>query len=301
MKTISERFSEKTNGLLNFDDLKKTRFKALYWIMFALLMIFTLACVVPTIWVLSSGLKTTEEMYRIPPTIIPEVFRWEQIPIAWNKISFGKNFLNSLWIILGCLLFDITFNGLAGYVLSRIKPKGSAIVETLVFWSMLLPTISMVPLYITFVDVPLIHVNLLGTFTPMWLIAGANAFNVLLFRSFFNGIPMSYVEAARIDGCSNLGIFRRIILPLSKPIIMVVSIFSITSSWSSFMWPYLVLGSTDKVPVAVRLYELSTKGTTIQDNEMMIITTFSIIPPLIMYMIFSKQIMGGLDMSGIKG
>lgn len=301
MKKMSDRFNEKTNGLLNFADLKKVRFKVLYWGMFAMLFFFTLVCIVPAIWALLSGFKTTEEMYRVPPTILPEVFHWENIKIVWDKVAIMKNFVNSVYIIIGCLLFDVIFNGLAGYVLSRIKPKGSAIVETLIFWSMLLPTISMVPLYITFVDLPILHVNLTGQFTPLWLIAGANAFNVLLFRSFFNGIPMSYVEAARIDGCSNLSIFGRIILPLSKPIIMVVSIFSITSSWSSFMWPYLILGSTDKVPVAVRIYELSTKSVNIQDNEMMMLILFSIIPPLIMYALFSKQIMGGLDMSGIKG
>ena len=158
----------------------------------------------------------------------------------------------------------------------------------------------MVPLYMTFVDVPLIHVNLIGSYLPIWILAGANAFNILLFRNFFNSIPMSYLEAARMDGCSDFGIFGRIILPLSKPIIMVVTIYSITGTWGNFMWPYLILGNTNLEPVSVMLYRLST-GTTIRDNEYMLLLMISIIPMIVMYMLFSRQIMGGLNMSGLKG
>ncbi|MDY3030493.1 MAG: ABC transporter permease subunit [Clostridia bacterium] len=130
--------------------------------------------------------------------------------------------------------------------------------------------------------------------------AGVSAFNVLLFRNFFNSIPMSYLEAARIDGCSDLGIFIKIIIPLSKPIIMVVTIFSVTETWGNFMWPYLILGNTAKEPVSVMLYRLST-GASLLDNEYMILLMLSIIPMIIIYAIFSKHIMGGLNMSDLKG
>ena len=299
-KKIS-RFSNKTTGLLNFSDLKKVRFKALYWFMFIILSLIALACLLPILWIAVSGLKDIQEMYSIPPTIIPKTFHPEIIPEVWSKVNVISYFKNSVILILGCWACDVIVNGLAGYVLSRLKPMGSKIIETLVFWSMLLPGISMVPLYMTFVDVPVIHVNLVGSYVPIWVMAGANAFNVLLFRNFFNSIPMSYIEAARLDGCSNLGIFGRIMMPLSKPIIMVVSIFSITGTWGNFLWPYLILGNTPREPVAVMLYRLGTGLTGLMQNEYMVLLIISIIPMIIMYALFSNQIMGGMDIGGIKG
>ena len=239
-------------------------------------------------------------MYSIPPTFLPSRIDFSAVVAVWNKINVLKYFSNSVMLIIGCWAVDIIINGLAGFVLSRIKPMGSKVIETLIFWSMLLPGISMVPLYMTFVDLPLIHVNMVGSYLPIWIMAGANAFNILLFRNFFNSIPMSYLEAARMDGCSDLGIFRRIILPLSKPILVVITIYSITGTWGNFMWPYLILGNTKLEPVSVMLYQLNGLQT-IQDNEYMLLLMISIIPMIIMYMLFSRQIMGGLNMSGLKG
>lgn len=298
-KRIS-RFSTKTDGLLNYSDLKKPQYKILYWAMFSILMLIGLICLLPVLWVAVSGFKEVSEMYAVPPTIIPKTFDISRISDVWKKIHVFKYFKNSCILIVGCLACDILINGFAGYVLAKLKPMGSRLIESLIFCSMLLPGISMVPLYMTFVDMPGLHINLTGSYAPIWLMAGANAFNVLLFRNFFNSIPTSYLEAARIDGCSNAGIFGRIILPLSKPVLMVVSIFSITGTWSNFMWPYLILGNTDKEPVSVMLYSMS-ESASLMENEYMILTTMSVVPMIIVYAIFSKHIIGGLDMSGVKG
>jgi multiple sugar transport system permease protein len=270
--------------------------------MFGILTLLAMCCFLPVIWMLLSGFKDTAEMYSIPPTFLPKSLDMNKIAEIWKIIHFERYFFNTLYIIAGCWAFDVTLNGLAGYVLSKVRPIGSSLLETLIFWTMLLPGISMVPLYMTFVDVPLIHVNLIGTFIPMWLMAGCSAFNIFLFRNFFNGIPKDYFEAARIDGCSNLGIFFRIVLPMSKPLIAVVSIGSITGSWSVFMWPYLILGNTSLEPVSVMLYQMSRAASAqLQDNQIMLLMMLSVVPPLTVYALFSKHIMGGFNMSGIKG
>ena len=294
-------FNEKTEGLFNFMDLKKTRIKIAYLIIFLILLSLAVICVVPIIWVALSALKSPEEMYKIPPTFFPEKIQLKNVWEIMGKVKFGKYFFNTLCLMAGTWLFDILFNGLAGYVLSRLKPKGTPLIETLVFWSMLLPGISMAPLYMTFVDMPLIHVNLSGSFVQLWMMAGCSAFNIMLFRNFFNSIPMDYLEAARIDGCSDMGIFMRIILPLSKPILVVVSIFNIIGSWSNFMWPYLLLGSTEKEPISVLLYQIANGGAVLLDNEVMLVTMLAIIPPMIVFALLSKHITGGINMSGIKG
>lgn len=292
------KFSQKTDGLFNYTDFKSWRGRFFYGLISLFLLLVSLMCLLPVIWVAISGFKIPAEMYKIPPTFFPEHFDFSKLTGMMQRTNYMKYFFNSVMLILGCLAFDIVINGLAGYVLSRIQPRGAAVVEKLIFCSMLLGGMSMVPLYMTFVDVPLLHINLAGSYLPIWLMSGASAFNVLLFRNFFNAIPMTYMEAAQLDGCSNLGIFARIILPMSKPVIMVVAIFCITGTWSNFMWPYLLLGSTSKEPVAVMLFSLTA---TLRDDETMLLTIIAVIPVVIMYAIFSKNIIGGVNMSGLKG
>jgi len=300
MKTKVSKIETKTNGLLNFSDLRQTRFKLLYAGMFIILLIVSLVCILPTLWVALSGFKEIEELYAIPPVLLPKTIDFTKVVNVWNKINVATYFGNSLILIAGCWACDIMINGLAGYVLSRLKPMGHKLIELMVFWAMLLPGISMVPLYMTFVDLPLIHVNLMGSYAPIWLMAGASPFNILLFRNFFNGIPMSYLEAAKIDGCSDMKAFMKIVLPLSKPIIMVESIFIITATWGNFMWPYLLLGGSGKEPVSVLLFNLNGSGL-LKGNEYFLLIMISVIPVFIVYAFFSKHIIGGLNMSGIKG
>lgn len=288
-------------GLLNWSDIKQPSGKLIYVFMFLILFLLSLVCLIPVLWMALSAFKTTQEMYAVPPALFPSSFDLGRVKNIWESASVGKYAINSLCIIVGCLAFDVIFNGLAGYVLSRVRPLGSTLLNTLLFWTMMLPNISMVPLYMTFVDVPLIHVNLTGTYLPLWLQAMMNAFNIFLFRNFFNGIPMGYIEAAKIDGCSALGIFIKIILPLSAPIISVVAIFSVIGSWGNFFWPYLVLGDTDLEPVSVLLYKLTGATSQFKDNDRMLIMFMAAVPSVIVFAIFSRKIMGGLNMSGIKG
>ncbi len=294
-------FNNKMEGLLNFSDLKSTYVKVVYIIMFILLLLVAAACVLPVIWALFSAFKEPSEMYKIPPTFLPESFHMSRVTEVLKSINLLPYFISTLCIIGGCWVIDVTFNGLAGYVLSKIRPRGTVLLETLVFWSMLLPGIGLTPLYMTFVDMPLLHIDLTGTYFPMWLMAGCNAFNIMLLRNFFNSIPREYMEAARIDGCSDTGIFFRIILPLSKPVLAVVSIYSILNSWNSFMWPYLILGGTNKEPISVLLYQISGGGFGLKENDILMVTLLASIPPILIYAFLSKQISGGLNMSGIKG
>lgn len=290
----------KTEGLLNSMDLYKKRYKAIYWCMYALLMVVALCCLLPILWMALSSFKETSELYSIPPTLFPEKIQLGKIVEVWQKVRFGKYLINTLIIITGCLVIDIMLSGLTGYVITKVKPTGYKVLDKVMFWTMMMPGISMVPLYMTFVDLPILHINLRGTFFPLWMMAGTNAFHIFLFRNFFNGIPDDYFEAAKIDGCGNIRMFFSVILPLSKPILAVVTIFSVTGSWSSFMWPYLMLGNSKFEPLSVLLYMIEGSGT-LQDNQIMMLMLMVAIPPLVFYALFNKQIVGGVNMSGIKG
>ena len=292
-------YSKKSNGLLNWMDLRSTKYKVLYWLMFAFLFLLTIVCVLPMIWSALSGFKSTSEMLEVPQKFFPREIRLSKAVNAWKVVNMGEGLINTFIIILGVIFFDIGINGLTGFVLSKVRPAGYKVVDKLVFWSLMLPGMSMVPLFMTFVDFTPLHISLLGTFWPLWMLAGANAFHVFLFRNAINAIPMSYFEAAKLDGCSNLGAFVRIIMPLIKPTIMVLMIFSVMGEWGSYLWPMLIMPNVDTV--GVKLFKMNRSEYPLSIDERMLVLSMSMMIPIVIFSVFSKQIMGGLDMSGVKG
>lgn len=292
-------YSKKSNGLLNWMDLRSTKYKILYWFMFAFLFLLTIVCILPMIWSALSGFKSTSEMLEVPQKFFPREIKLSKAVNAWKVINMGEGLINTFIIILGVIFFDIGINGLTGFVLSKVRPAGYEVIDKLVFWSLMLPGMSMVPLFMTFVDFTPLHISLLGTFWPLWMLAGANAFHVFLFRNAINAIPMSYFEAAKLDGCSNLGAFVRIIMPLIKPTIMVLMIFSVMGEWGSYLWPMLIMPNVDTV--GVKLFKMNRSEYPLSIDERMLVLSMSMMIPIVIFSVFSKQIMGGLDMSGVKG
>lgn len=281
-------------------DLQQPKYKAAYCVIFAVLVLVSLICLFPIIWYMLLGFKEVREIHAIPASLFPKRIDLSRIGKVWRSASIGTYFINTLYLIAGCWASSIVFNGLCGYFLSKIRAKGYNVLNVVVFWTILMPGVSVVPLYCWLADVPFIHANLLGSRLPIMLMTGASAFDILLFRNFFNGIPTEYMEAARIDGCSTAKIFFAIMLPLSKPIIAVESINVILGTWQNFFWPYLILGNTDKVPLSVFIYGL-TKATTMMENDAILVTALTLIPPFCIYALLSKHIMGGISMAGIKG
>jgi multiple sugar transport system permease protein len=155
-------------------------------------------------------------------------------------------------------------------------------------------TTSIVPLFVN-----ISRLNLNGTFYPLWFSAGASAFYVVLYKQFFDTIPASIIEAARIDGCNNFQIFLKIVMPLCKPITMVIAMYAVNYAWSDFLLPYLVLNNSGHETVMVRLFQFN-NGTT-SDVDILRAILFAIIPPVILFTIFQKRITQGSTFSGIKG
>ena len=170
----------------------------------------------------------------------------------------------------------------------------------MVLWSMMMPSnLSMVPLFISFTkEIPILGVNMMDSYVPFWIMAGANAFYTLLFKSFFDGIPKTYLEAARIDGSTELGIFARVILPLSTPGFISVAILVVTSEWGQFLWPSLVIKDEALRPIGLLLYQIQSN---LSVDEYMMAMIFVIIPPVIFFVLFQKYIMEGISIGGIKG
>lgn len=292
-------FSNKQNGLFNYMDLRVTKNKIIYFMMYGFLILMALICILPVLWVSLSGFKTVEEMYSVPPTLFPSSFDFSIIPRVWKRVKFGSAFLYSAIIMVGCVAMDITFNGLAGFVLSKVKPKGSAFLDTVIFWIMMMPSMGLVTGYMNMLNFTPLHLNLTGTYWPMWLGAAINVFHIFLFRNMFNSIPNAYYEAAKIDGCSDIRAFFKVFLPLGKPTFMVVIISTLMGAWGNYMGPLLYLNGTKMIPVALKLFKLGDLG--LLKNEEFMVLTIAILVPVILFAIFSRQIMGGADSSGEKG
>lgn len=291
--------TKKTTGMITPIDYNSTSNKIVYWCFFAVVLILALICVLPVAWVFLSAFKSAQEFLQTPPTIIPRSFHPEKIPIVWNTVKLGGSYINSLIYVAGCWFFNITCNGLAGYVLSKVKPKGHKMMFKVIFWAMLLPTsMNLIPLFLSFTDLPVVGLNIIDTYWPMWLMHGVAPFTILLYKNFFDAIPMSYAEAAKIDGCSDIGIFIKIMIPLSMPIFLVTSILCINTSWSEFMWPMIVVKDYTKFTVSMIVYNAEQS---LPIDQYFVVLFLSILPPLCVFAVFGRKMMGGIALGGIKG
>ena len=282
-------------GVIREYDMHSPSVKVGYGFVLFLCGIMVIIALFPLVWVILAGFKDLKEFVS-STRILPQSFDFQTFVNTWNQLGIAKNYLNSFISVVGSVVCALIFNGLLGYGLGILTPKGYGVVKRLVMLSLLMPTtISIVPLFMN-----IQKLGLGNSFIPLWLSYGANAMYVILFVQFFESLPSSIIEASRIDGCSQLQIFFRIVLPLSKPICSVVAIFAVNAAWSDFLLPYLVLRGGELQTVMVRLFVFSTEQT-VNADAMMRSVVFSMIPPIILFFIFQKQLTENAVSVGIKG
>jgi multiple sugar transport system permease protein len=293
-KTKKRKKAGANNGIIRDFDLQRRSVRALYIILYGIGIIIAFAGIAPLIWVVFSGFKDIREFVR-DAKILPSDFNLNVYSTTWNQLGFVRYYVNSLVSVVGSVVCAVFFNGLLGYALSKIKPAGSKAVYMLVMWGLLIPTTtSVVPLFIN-----ITRIGLTGSFVPLWLSMGASAFYVILFKSFFDELPASLIEAAKIDGAKDFTIFSKIAVPLSQAIIMVVVMYAINAAWSDFLLPYLVLNGSSFETVMVRLFQF--KNGKSNDVEILRAVVFALAPPIVLFFIFQKQITQVAIQSGIKG
>ncbi|MER7760171.1 carbohydrate ABC transporter permease [Streptomyces sp. NPDC097619] len=278
----------------------KPRGKRLYWSAFALVTGgFTVAFLGPLYWLLTSGFKDTQEVVRTPPTLVPESFTPENHSRAWEVMDLSSLLFNTLYYALGALAFQLVLDVAAAYSLSKLRPVlGKAILGMMLATLMIPATVLVVPQYLTVLDVPVTGWNLLDTPWVIWLPSVTNAFNIFLLKRFFDSIPREILDAAAIDGASPMRILWSIVLPISRPILGVVSIFAVVGVWKDFLWPMLTLPDPTKQTLNVGIYSLSTG---VPVNVLIAALTIASLPTLLVFLVFQRNIMGGLTAGGLKG
>ncbi|SDL32627.1 multiple sugar transport system permease protein [Lentzea albidocapillata subsp. violacea] len=266
-----------------------------YWIvLIGTLVLFTAAFLLPLVWVLLGAFKPPAELAQQPPTILPRTWEPGAYVDAWNYMDLGRFFLNTFVVAIGAWAVQMAVIVPAAYALSKLRPIFGNVVMGLMLATLMLPsTAILVPVYLTLTDL-----DLLNNPAGIWLPAAANALNVYLLKRFFDQIPEELLEAARIDGAGTWTTLVRIVLPISRPILAVVSIFAVVAAWKDFIWPLLVFPDPAKQTLSVALQRFA-PDTPI--NLLLAGLVLASLPMVALFLAFQRHILAGLTAGGVKG
>ncbi|MEV6713525.1 carbohydrate ABC transporter permease [Lentzea sp. NPDC051208] len=266
-----------------------------YWIVLAgTLVLFTAAFLLPLVWVLLGAFKPPAELAQQPPTLLPQTWEPGAYVDAWNYMDLGRFFLNTFVVAIGAWAVQMAVIVPAAYALSKLRPLfGNAVMGLMLATLMLPSTAVLVPVYLTLTDL-----GLLNNPAGIWLPAAANALNVYLLKRFFDQIPEELLEAARIDGANTWTTLVRIVLPISRPILAVVSIFAVVAAWKDFIWPLLVFPDPAKQTLSVALQRFA-PDTPI--NLLLAGLVLASLPMVALFLAFQRHILAGLTAGGVKG
>lgn len=264
--------------------------------MYFALTFFAVLMILPFLWMVSSSLKPLSEIFSYPPSLIPETIRWENFTELFERFPFFRNLFNSLYIATVYTVLATFFCALGGYGFSKYEFKFKNVLFFILLGSMMMPQeILMIPLYVIYRN--------LGWINTHWglIIPGvANAFGIFFMRQFINGIPDELMEAARVDGLGEFGIFTKIILPILKPAFASLGIIFFMNSWNNFLWPLILLKTPDMFTVTVSIYSM-TGGLSQPFHWILAGSLISIIPLFIIFLIFEKQFISGITAGAVKG
>jgi multiple sugar transport system permease protein len=289
-----------TRTLIAGARLNRPASKRIYWaIVIVTVIVFSFVFLGPLYWMVSGGLKSGHEIAQIPPTLIPKHPELKNYSDAWAQLSLGRLILNTFYYAFGALAFQLVLGVGAAFAFSKLRPLlGNAVLGLMLATLMIPSTVLIIPQYVTVIDLPIFHWNMLDSPWAIWLPAVTNAFNIFLLKRFFDSIPSDLLAAAAIDGAGPLRQLWSIILPMSRPILGVVSIFSVTAIWKDFLWPLLVEPSPTSRTVNVGLYAFS-QGIT--QNVLVAGAVIAAVPTIVFFLIFQRNIMSGLTTGSLKG
>ncbi|MEY9484894.1 multiple sugar transport system permease protein [Streptomyces calvus] len=284
-----------TRTLVSPAVLARPRGRAAYWTVFTgVVVLFALAFLFPVYWMVSGAMKSPDEVARTPPTLVPESWSTSGYSDAWDLMQLPTHLWNTVVQAAGAWLFQLVFCTAAAYALSRLRPAFGKLVLGGILATLMVPAQALVvPKYLTVADLGLLNDPL-----AIWLPAVANAFNLYLLKRFFDQLPRDVLEAAEMDGAGRLRTLWSIVLPMSRPVLGVVSIFALVAVWQDFLWPLMVFSDTDKQPIGVALVQLSQN---IQLTVLIAAMVIASIPMVALFLVFQRHIIAGISAGSTKG
>ncbi|HET9170504.1 MAG TPA: carbohydrate ABC transporter permease [Actinospica sp.] len=294
-------FDTRTRTLISRTQLNRPIAKRVYWVLLVLtIVVFAVVFLFPLYWVFSSGLKSASEVLQTPPTLVPHKWNLGNYATAWSDFNLGRYILNTTYYAVGALLLQLVFDVAAAYALSKLRPVLGNVILAMMLATLMIPaTVLVIPNYLTAINVPVLHLNLINSPLAIWLPAVANGFNIFLLKRFFDSIPEELLAAAAIDGAGPVRALWSIVLPMSRPVLGVVSIFGTVAVWKDVLWPLLVLTDPTKSTVNTGLLNLTGDG--IPENILMASLAIAAVPTILFFLVFQRSIMSGLTAGSLKG
>ena len=266
------------------------------WLAHILLGFLSLMALFPFLWMVATSFKQTTVLFRWPPEFIPRSPTTANYVSLWTQSDFVYWMKNSVIISAVVTTISLLFNSMAAYSFAKRSFPGRDILFLLVLGTLMVPgQVTLVPVFLL-----ISKLRWVNTYQAMILPLVAGPFGIFLMRQYMVTIPDALIDAARIDGCSEFGIFTGIILPLVKPALAALAVFAFQGSWNSFLWP-LVVTTTSKMrtlPVGLAVYQAQF---TTQWGLVMAGATLTMIPVLVFFLLFQRYFVEGLALTGIKG
>jgi len=267
-------------------------------ITYIIIAFLSLIILFPVFWMLSTALKENSEVFLFPPRWIPSVLLWDNFPKALTFLPFGRYLLNTSVITFGALLGQLLSSPLVAFAFARLRARASTPLFILVLATMMLPwQVTMIPMFLLFKNL-----DLVDTFVPLILPNFfGGAFFIFLLRQFFLTISPELADAAKIDGAGYFQIFSRIYLPLSKPALATVAIFTFMSNWNDFMGPLVYLSSNEKWTLTLGLSRFTGMYGLTAWNLLMAASLVTVAPCILLFFFAQRYFIQGIVITGVKG
>jgi len=289
--------SPRERSIMSVFDFKKPFVLIGYGIMLISLAALAVSMLYPFGTTIFTSFKTKKEVFTFPPSFFPEQLQFSNYLEGFKYVDLNGAFWNTLILFAGNAIIPMIVVAFAGFSLSQMKLPFRKGFTLFFMCTLMIPSATyLIPNFLN-----LQSLGFIDSYWALWLPAGANAFNIMLLKSFFDGIHTELFEAARIDGASELRCFFQLAVPMSIPVFSTLLIFAFTYTWNDWYWTSLVITTPDKLPIAPVIYHNITQSANLALNTKFSVLTVVMIPPLVFFLIFQKNIIHGLNLSAVKG
>jgi len=264
-------------------------------ILLALAIIIAVITLTPALWMLSASVMPAGQASAFPPKLLPAQITFEHYVTLFTRLRLSRYLVNSLILSLSVTLISLFFNSMAGYAFAKYRFSGRDRLFRFLVAEMVIPAqVTTLPLFLM-----LNTVGLINTYLGVIVAGMATIYGIFLVRQFALSIPDSFIEAARMDGASDFRIYWTVILPLCKPILITLAIFTFMGTWNDFLWPLIVLTDDSMYTLPVALANLT--GEHVQDTELMMAgAVITILPVMIIFIALQKYYISGIMAAGLK-
>lgn len=264
---------------------------------YTILIVFSIFMLLPFAFALFGSLKPEPEIFSVPLRWLPSRFQWHNYLLPFQTNNFGRYFVNSAIVSLVQTIAPLILCSMAGYSLAKFNYPGRTLVFVFILSTIMLPTqVTLIPLFLI-----IKQLHWINTYAGLIVPGLATTFGTFLMRQFFLSLPSEYMDAARIDGAGEFRIFWTIMLPMCRPALSALAIFSFTASWNSFLWPLVIINqdSMRTVPLGLVFYIGEQRAP--QYGQLLAVAIIATLPVLALFLALQRQFIRGAAISGLKG